>query len=87
MGVVISSKSIIGNYVTIFHQVTLGVNESKPSNEQAIIVHDNCYLSAGCKIISCVLSKGCKVAPNTCVYKNLSANTLCYTVNQTRETS
>ncbi len=87
MGVVISSKSIIGNNVTIFHQVTLGVNESKPSNEQAIIVHDNCYLSAGSKIISCVLAEGCKVAPNTCVYKDLSANTLCYTVNDTKEIS
>lgn len=85
MGVVISSKAVIGNNVTLFHQVTLGVNESKPCNEQAIIVHDNCYLSAGCKIISCTLSEGCKIAPNTCVYKDLPANTLCYTVNEIRE--
>ncbi len=85
MGVVISSKAIVGNYVTLFHQVTLGVNESKPIPEQAIVIEDNCYLSTGCKIISCTLSEGCKIAPNTCVYKDLPANTLCYTVNEIRE--
>lgn len=85
MGVVISSKAIVGNNITIFHQVTLGVNESKPSDEQLIIIHDNCYLSVGCKIISCELSEGCKIAPNTCVNKNLPANTICYTINETRE--
>lgn len=84
MGVVISSKAVVGNYVTLFHQVTLGVNESKPIAEQTIIIGDNCYLSAGCKIISCKLSEGCKVSPNTCVYKDLSANTLCFNVNETR---
>lgn len=85
MGVVISPKAIVGNNITIFHQVTLGINESKPSEEQPIIIHDNCYLSVGSKIISCELFEGCKVAPNTCVYKDMPANTLCYTLNETKE--
>lgn len=77
MGVVISPKAIIGNYVTIYHQVTLGINEGKPKTEQKIVVNDNCVLSVGCKVISCVISKNCKVAPNTCVYKDLPENSIC----------
>ncbi len=87
MGVVISHYAMIGNYVTIFHQVTLGVNENKPQNLQKIIIEDNCYLSAGCKIISCRIGNGSRVAPNAVVYKDIPEQSLCYSVNQIRSLS
>lgn len=84
MGVVISPKAIVGNFVTIFHQVTLGINERKPETEQKIVIKDNCVLSVGCKVISCVISENCKNAPNTCVYNDLPENTICYTLCETK---
>lgn len=54
-GVVISSKATIGDNVTIFYQVTIGVKENLPLDTQAIIIGDNCYLSVGSNVISCKL--------------------------------
>ncbi|WP_229652803.1 serine O-acetyltransferase [Vibrio parahaemolyticus] len=65
-GVVISSKARIGNDVTIFHNVTIGVNESKINNE--ITIGDRCYLSTGAKVISCNLGEDVSVTPNAVVY-------------------
>lgn len=75
-GVVISAKAIIGSHITIYHQVTIGINENKPIEEQKIIIHDNCYLSAGCKIISSEVGEGSKIGPNAVVYKDLPSNSL-----------
>lgn len=82
MGVVISSKAIIGNHVTIFHHVTIGVNEGLTKEKRKIEIGDNCYLSAGCCIISCKVSENCKIAPNAVAYKNIPPNTLVYSDNQ-----
>ncbi len=79
-GVIISKEAVIGDNVTIFHLVTIGVNENKP--EKRIIIGDNCYLSTGCKIISCELGKGCRVGPNAVVYYNLPNDTLYVSSNQ-----
>lgn len=84
MGVVISSRAIIGNNITIFHQVTIGVNENKPEEKKQVEICDNCYLSTGCKIISCKIGRNCKIAPNAVVYKDLPENTICYPVNETK---
>lgn len=81
MGVVISSKAIIENHQTIYHQVTIGINENKPVELQRIIIHDNCYLSVGCKIISCEVGAGSKIGPNAVVYKDLPENSLYVTQN------
>lgn len=81
MGIVISHKAIIHDHVTIFHQVTIGVNESKPIKDQNIIIENNCYLSAGCKIISCRIGQGSKIAPNAVVYKDVPPESLCFSVN------
>lgn len=83
-GVVISHKARIGNNVTIYHQVTIGINERKPIDQQRIIIGDNCYLSTGCKIISCVVGKNCKIAPNAVVFKDILPNNLVYCVNETK---
>lgn len=76
MGVVISSKAVIYDNQTIFHGVTIGINENKSINNQKIIIKENCYLSAGCKIISCTINENCVIGPNAVVYKDLEKNTL-----------
>ncbi|WP_418790832.1 hypothetical protein [Phosphitispora sp. TUW77] len=73
-GVIISAKAIIGNDVSIYHQVTIGINEFLPLNEQKIVIGNNCYISAGAKIISCVLGDNVKVGPNAVVYRNVNSN-------------
>lgn len=84
-GLVISRFSKIGNNVTIFHQVTLGVNEGLPVEERFITVADNCYISTGAKIISCKIGEGCKVAPNVVVRKDTPPNMLIYTENKIKQ--
>ncbi len=81
MGVVISSRAIVGNNITIYHQVTIGVNENKPEDKKQIVISDNCYLSTGCIIISCKIGRNCKIAPNAVVYKDVPDNTMCFPVN------
>lgn len=72
-GVIISSKSVIGNNVTIYHQVTIGINEFLKSENQKIVIGDNCYISAGAKVISCKLGENVKVGPNAVVYKDIDS--------------
>lgn len=81
-GVVISAKAVIGDHQTIYHQVTVGINENKPLEEQRIIIHDNCYLSAGCKVISCEVGAGSRIGPNAVVYKDLPENSVYVASNQ-----
>jgi serine O-acetyltransferase len=75
-GVVISSYAIIEDHQTIYHQVTIGVNEKIPKEERKVIIRENCYLSAGCKVISCELSPNCKIGPNAVAYKDLPTNSI-----------
>lgn len=84
MGVVISPKALIGNHITIYHHVTIGVNESKSKEMQSIVIGDNCYLSTGCCIISCKVSDNCKIAPNAVVYKNIPPYSLVYANNNVK---
>jgi serine O-acetyltransferase len=80
-GVIISPKAEIGNYVTIFHQVTIGINESLSEEKQAISIGDGCYISAGAKIISCKIGKNVKIGPNAVVYKNIEDNSRVFSEN------
>jgi serine O-acetyltransferase len=68
-GVVISGTAVIGDGVTIFHGVTIGVNE-KYKKTRALRIGNNCYLGAGCKIISCTIGDNVRVAPNVVVYRD-----------------
>ncbi|WP_296878301.1 hypothetical protein [Thomasclavelia sp.] len=82
LGVVISSKALIYDNQTIYHQVTLGINENLPENKQKIIIEKNCLLSTGCKIISSRIGENTKIGPNAVVYKDLSPNTLYVSSNE-----
>jgi serine O-acetyltransferase len=72
-GVVISSKAVIGNNVTIFHLVTIGVNESTcdKGTISCVEINDNCYISCGAKIISCRIGRNSIIGPNAVVYKDI----------------
>ena len=74
MGVVISSKAIIKNNQTIYHQVTIGINENLPEEQQRIIINENCYMSVGCKIISSEIGKNSKIGAGSIVLKDVPAN-------------
>lgn len=49
-GIVISKNAVIGNDCTVFHQVTIGVNEKKSVND-APYIGNNVYIGVGAKII------------------------------------
>lgn len=82
LGVVISAHAIVKDNQTIYHQVTLGINENLPLKDQAIVINENCLLSVGCKVISCEIGRGTKVGPNAVVYKNLPENSLYVSLNK-----
>lgn len=75
-GVVISAKAHIENNQTIYHQVTIGINENLREELQRIVIHENCYMSCGCKIISCEVGKNTKIGPNAVVYQNIPEGSL-----------
>jgi len=75
-GVVISAKAIIGDNVTIYHLVTIGINENKclKQDNRCVEIEDNCYLSVGAKIISSKVGKNSVIGPNAVVYKDTPEN-------------
>jgi len=75
-GLVISSKAKIGNNVTIFHLVTIGINEKKCHKDilRCVEIGDNCYLSCGAKVISSKVGDNTIVGPNAVVYKDVTEN-------------
>ena len=83
-GVVISSKAIIGNDITIYHQVTIGIKENIPIQNQFINIEDNCYISAGAKIISCTLKRNTVIGPNAVVFKDTCENQKIFASNDIR---
>ena len=74
--IVISKNSTIGSNCTIFHQVTIGVNEMN-SVEDAPQIGDNVYIGAGAKIIGdIVIGNDCVVGANAVVTKDIPENTI-----------
>ena len=70
-GIVISRYSTIGENCTIFHQVTIGVNEIKDA-KTAPVIGDNCYIGAGAKIIgNVIVEEGCIIGANAIVTKDV----------------
>lgn len=75
-GVVVSSFAEIENHITIYHQVTIGINENLPVDKRKVIIRNGSYLSVGCKIINAEVGERSKVGPNAVVYKDLPADSL-----------
>lgn len=76
-GVVISAKAAIGNDVTIYHLVTIGINENKchDDREECVFIGDNCYIGAGAKIISSKIGNHVMIGVNAIVYKDIPDKT------------
>ena len=80
MGVVIGETSEIGNNVTIYHMVTLGVSPSINSNDQRHIkrhptLKDNVVVGSGAQILGpVVVGKNSKIGANAVVTKDVPEN-------------
>ena len=80
-GVIVSSMAKIGNDVTLFHQVTIGVNEFLEKKDRLIVIGDRCFIGAGAKVISCKIGNDCRIGANVAITKNLPDKSLCYSLN------
>ena len=69
--IVLNGKVKIGKNCTLYHQVTLGMNDFLPY-PNAPVIGDNVYIGAGAKIIGNVkISDNCKIGANAVVVKDL----------------
>lgn len=75
-GVIISSRAVIEDNVTIFQQVTIGINDRKKMEDQKIILKKGSYISAGAKIINCTIGQNTIIGPNVFVNMDIEDNML-----------
>lgn len=75
MSIVIGETSIIGDDVTLFHEVTLGGSGKDKGKRRHPIIGNNVYLSTGVKVIGPIkIGDNTKVGANAVVLHNLPAN-------------
>ncbi len=75
LGVVIHPRTIIGNNVKIYHQVTIGVRN--PGYSSKISIGDDVTLGAGCKILGrdeMKIGNNVKVGANSVVLSSVPDN-------------
>ncbi len=71
-GIIIHHDAVIGDDVSILHEVTLGVN-SDPN--QVPIIHNKVFIGAGAKIMGGIhLGENSKIGANAVVLKDVPAN-------------
>ena len=81
-GIVIHSNTVLGDNVTIMHQVTIGSKSVHESNEPCII-GDNVFIGAGAKIIGGIkIGENVKIGANAIVTKDVSPN--CTVINDNK---
>lgn len=70
MGVVIGETAIVGNNVTIYHQVTLG-GTGKDNGKRHPTIEDDVIIGAGAKILGNIrIAKGTKIGSGAIVLKD-----------------
>lgn len=75
MGIVIGETAIIGDYVTIYHGVTLGANRNTKAKRHPT-VQDHVLIGAGAKVIGNItIESYAKIGANTVVSKNVPEHT------------
>jgi serine O-acetyltransferase len=77
MGIVIGETTIIGDNVTLFHQVTLGGsgNPNGANRKRHPTIEDNVIIGAGAKVLGNItIGHNAKIAPNSVVTFDVSAN-------------
>lgn len=86
-GVIISAHAVIESHVTIYHQVTIGINEFLEPHNRKVVIKKNSYLCCGCKIINCTVGENSVIAPNASVYRDVPAHTKWYSMQHIKEKS
>nr|WP_312292664.1 serine acetyltransferase [Clostridium chromiireducens] len=77
-GIILNKNVIIGDYCTIYHQVTIGANEQKDPKKVAEI-GNNVYIACGAKIIgNVIIEDNVKIGANAVVVTNLKKNVTAY---------
>ena len=75
LGVVIGETSIIGDYVTMYHQVTLG-GTGKHIGKRHPTIGNHVVIGAGAKVLGpIVIGDNVKIGANSVVLKNVPGNT------------
>lgn len=81
IGIVIAGDTVIGQNCTIFHQVTIGIDEIK--NDGAPIIGDNVFIGAGAKIIGNVcIGNDSRIGANAVVTKDVPEKVTVVGVNR-----
>lgn len=81
MGIVISGDAVIGRNCTIFHEVTIGINEIKSA--EAPIIGDNVFIGAGAKIIGKVqVGSNSRIGANAVITKDVPEGATVVGVNK-----
>ena len=71
-GIIIHPNAKLGNYVKIFHQVTIGVNKS---NIEVPTIGDHVTIGAGAKVLGNItIGNNAKVGANAVVTKSVHSN-------------
>lgn len=72
LGIVISGNAVIGKNCTIYHQVTIGVDDK---SDKAATIGDNCIIGAGAKIIGNVnIGNNVRIGAGAVVTKDVPDN-------------
>ena len=72
-GIIISDYAVIGNYCTIYQQVTIGANEHKLNYKNAPHIGDRVYIGAGAKLIGNIyIGNDVIIGANAVVTKDVS---------------
>lgn len=84
MGIVIGESTIIGNDVTLYHDVTLGATgKEKNKFKRHPTIKDNVFIGAGSKILgSITVGNNVKIGANSTVLKNIPNNVTVVGVNR-----
>ena len=73
-GVVIGETTIIGNNVTMFHDVTLG-GTGKETGKRHPTIKDNVYIGSGVRILgNIIIEENVKIGANAVVLKSIPKN-------------
>lgn len=76
--IIINENVVIGEYCTIYHQVTIGANEQKDPQKVAQI-GNNVYIGCGAKIIGNVkIDDNVKIGANAVVVRDLDNGDIAY---------
>ncbi len=76
-GIVINDSAIIGDNVTIFNDVTIGINLQPDGSSKCPVIGDNVVICTGAKIIGGVtVGRNCIIGANAVVTKDIPENSV-----------